>query len=160
MRWLPKKTEIVPENFVTCSGSRKKKVYSLFYDGKKMTLIESGEIDIQEQINSYAPECDMSFILSRLQHGDFSVLNGKNTMYADFHNLPTNFREVLDVALSAERVFNSLPIDVRRDFDNDYRKFVSTAGSAEWMSHVYGHDPISSPVFDAGEPGTGDSSAE
>lgn len=154
MRWLPKKTEIKPQCFVTCSGSRKKKVFSPFYDGKKMSLIESGEIDIQDEINAHGPECDMSYILSRLKQGDMSVLNGKNPIFADFHNLPKSFREVLDVALSAERIFNSLPVDVRRNFDNDYRKFVSSAGTSEWMHHVYGDALDKIAVADAPVSGT------
>lgn len=99
-----------------------------------MTLIESGELDIQDEINSHARECDMNFILSRLNQGDFTVLNQQAPMFADFRNLPTSFREVLDVGLNAERIFNTLPIDIRKQFDNDYRLFVSQAGSAEWYN--------------------------
>lgn len=131
MRFL-KKNKFDPNLFRTNPGSRKRKVLSPLYDGKKLSLIESGEVDVQDMINSHAPECDMSFILSRLANGDASVLNGHNPIFADFHNLPTNFREVMDVALSAERLFNMLPLEKRQRFDNDYRKFVATAGTPEW----------------------------
>lgn len=136
MRFLKKRETIDPNSFVTNPGSRKRKVLSPFYDGRKLTLIESGEVDLQDQINSHAAECDMNFILSRLQNGDMSALNSKQPMYADFHNLPTNFREVLDIGLNAERIFNSYPIEVRQQFDNDYRRFVSQAGTPEWYNIV------------------------
>lgn len=138
-----KKNKAEPQSFITQSGSRKHKVLSPFYDGKKLTLMETGEIDTQDQINSHAPECDMSYILSRLNNGDFSVLNKQPAMYADFRNLPRNFREVLEVGLNAERVFNSLPVDVRRQFDNDYRQFVARAGSEEWNRIMHPVDPSS-----------------
>ena len=139
MRFLKKKTTDNPHLYITNSGCRKKKVLSPIYDGRKMTLVESGEIDIQDMINSHGPECDINLILTRLQHGDFSGLNASKPMFADFHNLPTNFREVLDVALSSERIFNDLPVELRRDFDNDYRRFVSSAGSKEWLDIMSSH---------------------
>lgn len=132
MRWLQKKKVIDPTIYHSEPGSRKKEVLSPLYDGKKMTLIASGEIDIQDQINSHRMEVDMDYIRSRLSNGDLSVLNPAKPIYADFHNLPTNFREVLDVALNAERIFNTLPVDERQHFDNDYRQFVASAGSKEW----------------------------
>lgn len=137
MRFLKKKTKIDPNIYSTCAGSRKKKRYAPFYDGKSLTLVEDGEIDIQEQYNERARTCDMNFIISRLKQGDYSALNGKKPFYADFHNLPTNFREVLDIGLNAERIFNDLPLTVRQQFDHDYRRFVSTAGSREWNSIMY-----------------------
>lgn len=137
MRFLKKKTRIDPNIYSTCAGSRKKKVFAPFYDGKSMTLVESGERDIQDEYNERARTCDMNFIISRLKQGDYSSLNGNKPFYADFHNLPSNFREVLDIGLNAERLFNNLPLDVRQQFDHDYRRFVSTAGSREWNSIMY-----------------------
>lgn len=134
MRWLKKKIDVDPRSFVSCPGSRKKKVLAPFYDGKKLTLIESGEIDIQDSINAHAAECDMSFILSRLNQGDFTVLNNSPVMFADFRNLPGSFMEVLNVALNSERVFDQLPVDVRQRFDNDYRRFLASSGSEEWRN--------------------------
>lgn len=132
MRFLKKNNTCDPKAFLSPTGSRKKKVYGPRFDGKILTLIETGEMDIQDEINSHALECDMSFILSRLGQGDTSVLNSRSPIFADFHNLPSNFREVLDVALSSEDLFNRLPVDVRKQFDNDYRQWLYSAGSDEW----------------------------
>lgn len=132
MRFLTKNNRGDSKAFISASGSRKKKVYGPQFDGKKLTLIETGEMDIQDEINSHAMECDMSFILSRLGQGDTSVLRPGNPIFADFHNLPSNFREVLDVALNTENIFNKLPVEVRKQFDNDYREFIYKAGTDEW----------------------------
>lgn len=137
MRFLKKRTTLDPNGFVTSAGQKCKKVYSPFYDGKKMALVESGEIDIPSLMRERAKACDMNFILSRLANGDMSVLNQKQPVFADFHNLPSNFREVLDIGLNAERIFNDLPLVVRQQFDHDYRRFVSTAGSREWLNIMY-----------------------
>ena len=132
MRFLKKNNSGDPNSFISASGSRKKKVYGPRFDGKKLTLIETGEMDIQDEINSHAMECDMSYILSRLGMGDTSVLNSNSPIFADFHDLPSNFREVLDVALNTENIFNRLPVKVRKQFDNDYREFIYKAGTEEW----------------------------
>ena len=132
MRFLKKNNSGDPNSFISASGSRKKKVYGPRFDGKKLTLIETGEMDIQDEINSHAMECDMSYILSRLGMGDTSVLNSNSPIFADFHDLPSNFREVLDVALNTENIFNRLPVEVRKQFDNDYREFIYKAGTEEW----------------------------
>lgn len=132
MRFLKKNNNGDPSLFVTRSGSRKKKIYGPRFDGKSLTLIDTGEMDIQDEINSHAMECDMSFILSRLGQGDTSVLHPGSPIFADFHDLPANFREVLDVALNTENIFNKLPVEVRKQFDNDYREFIYKAGTPEW----------------------------
>lgn len=137
MRNLKHKTEINPADFVTASGSRKKKVYSPRFDGKKLTLVQTGEVDIQDEINAHAPECDMNFILSRLANGDMSALTKKNPLYADFHNLPENFRDMIDIALNSEHHFNALPLEVRKQFDNDYRQWIYRAGTDDWMKIMY-----------------------
>lgn len=137
MRFLKKKMNLDPNRFTTSSGKKCKKTYSPFYDGKKMSLVESGEIDLPSLMSERAKACDMNFILSRLAHGDMSVLNQKQPVFADFHNLPSNFREVLDIGLNAERIFNDLPLAVRQQFDHDYRRFVSSAGSREWLNIMY-----------------------
>lgn len=133
MRFLKKNNSGDPSRFHSGSGSRKKKTYGPRFDGKKLTLIPNGEIDIQDEINSHALECDMNIILTRLGAGDYSVLNGASPVYADFHDLPSNFREVLDIALDSENMFNKLPVEVRKAFDNDYREWLYKAGTDEWI---------------------------
>lgn len=138
---MKKRETIDPSKYVTCSGSRKHKIYSPVYDGRKLSLRESHVIDTQDEINSHAIECDLDYIRTRLLHGDTSGLNSASPIFADFHDLPSNFREVLDVALNSERIFNSLPLDVRQNFDNDYRQFVSLAGTKEWFDSLGAHLP-------------------
>lgn len=138
---MKKRETIDPSKYISRSGSRKHKIYSPVYDGRKLSLRESHEVDIQDEINSHAIECDMSYITTRLLHGDTSGLVSGSPIFADFHDLPSNFREVLDVALNSERIFNSLPLDVRKNFDNDYRRFVASAGSKEWFDNLGDHAP-------------------
>lgn len=154
MRNPMQKKVINPNDFVTRSGTRKKKVRSPVYDGRKLSLATTGEIDTQNEIDSHALECDMSYIMSRLRQGDVSVLSSKSPMFADFRQLPTNFREVLDVALSAERTFNSLPLDVRAQFGNDYRRFIAESGTDYWnrvmnFDQSDHQDPVPEVVQDA-----------
>lgn len=94
----------------------------------------SDRVDIKKEINSYRDETDMSFILSRLMSGDDSVLNPRPPMYGDFSQLPTSYAEMLNMVIDGERYFDSLPLDIRKNFDNDRAKWFASIGSEPWLS--------------------------
>lgn len=90
-------------------------------------------VDIKQEINSHRDETDMAFILSRLMVGDDSVLNPRPPMYGDFTQLPTSYAEMLNMVLDGERYFDSLPLEIRNQFDNDRSKWFATIGSDTWL---------------------------
>lgn len=126
-----------PNSFVTDPGSR----YHIIYDpvvksDGTIVLEESGQDDIQEYIDSFRDQTDMSFILQRMALGDLSVLSQKTPMYGDFTNMPKTYAEALQLVLDSEKKFMQLPLEVRNLFDNDYRKWFATSGSDEWMQKM------------------------
>lgn len=94
----------------------------------------SDRIDIKKEINSHREETDMAFILSRLMAGDDSVLNPNPPMFGDFTQFPKSYVEMLNLVLDGERYFDSLPLDVRKNFDNDRGKWFATIGTEPWLS--------------------------
>lgn len=94
----------------------------------------SDRIDIKKEINSHRDETDMAFILSRLMAGDDSVLNPNPPMYGDFTQFPKSYVEMLNLVLDGERYFDSLPLDVRKNFDNDRCKWFASIGTESWLS--------------------------
>ena len=71
----------------TASGSRKKPIYTPRFDGECILLRETGSIDIQDSINSYAPYCDLRYMLTRLKAGDTSVLSSRPASYGDLQKI-------------------------------------------------------------------------
>lgn len=96
----------------------------------------SDSVDIKKEINSHRDETDMAFVLSRLMAGDDSVLNPRPPMYGDFTQFPKSYVEMLNLVLDGERYFNSLPLDVRKNFDNDRGKWFATIGSESWLDSM------------------------
>lgn len=123
-----------PLEFKSPEGDLFHIVYSSYYkpDGT-IGLKESDRVDIKKEINSYRDQTDMSFILSRLMAGDDSVLNPRPPMYGDFTQFPTSYAEMLNMVLAGEQYFDSLPVDIKKQFDNDRGKWFASIGSDSWL---------------------------
>lgn len=126
-----------PNSFVTCAGSRVKTVYSskVLPTGEIM-LTPSGKEDIQDYINSFRETTDMSFILHELALGNTSVLNQKQMMYGDFTEVPESLAEAQQMLIDGEAAFYKLPLDVRQQFDNNFRNWLFTSGQPEWIKKM------------------------
>lgn len=98
-----------------------------------ISLTVADHIDIKKEINSHREETDMAYILSRLSLGDDSVLNPRPPMYGDFTQFPSSYADILNMVISGEQYFNSLPLDIRNQFDNDRGKWFATIGSDSWL---------------------------
>lgn len=126
-----------PNSFVSSSGDKYHIIYSpvISSDGS-ILLVESGKDDINQMIQSYRSQTDMSYILSRMAVGDTSVLNQNPAMYGDFTDMPKTYAEALQLVMDREAQFMKLPLDVRNKFDNDFRKWFSQSGSEEWLEKM------------------------
>lgn len=126
-----------PDDFVTAPGDKYHVTYApRVLDDGTIKLVESGKDDIQQSINSYRPSTDMSFILQRMSVGDMSVLNSGTPSFGDFTEMPKTYAEALQLVIDGEREFKALPLDVRNKFDNDFRRYLASAGSDDWLSKM------------------------
>lgn len=118
---------------VTPAGSRFKTVYQPNFNGLHTKLDATGVIDIQEQIESYAPFTDLNFMLHRLSLGDTSVLARRTPLFGDFSKLPDNPVDAINLVHSAEHQFTALPVEEKEKYNNDFRVWLSnifdTAGN-------------------------------
>lgn len=126
-----------PNDFVSCPGDKFHVLYSpiIKADGS-IELVESGKDDIQEFIESFKDQTDMTYILQRMAAGDQSVLNQSMPLYGDFTDMPKTYAESLQLVIDKERQFMELPLDVRNKFDNDFRKWFAQSGSEEWYEKM------------------------
>ena len=126
-----------PNSFVSNPGDRYRIEFSpLVQPDGSIELVESGKIDIQEYIDSFREQTDMSYVIQQLSIGNTSVLSQKEPMYGDFTNMPKTYAEALQLVIDREAEFMKLPKEVRNEFDNDFRKWFAQSGSEEWFEKM------------------------
>ena len=99
-------------------------------------VLPTGKENTDAIIQSFAQSTDISFILAKLAAGDTSVLHQGNPIFGDFTHMPKTYAEVLQLQIDAGRAFDRLPVEVKREFDNDVNKFMASAGSKEWIEKL------------------------
>lgn len=99
-------------------------------------LVVTGKRSISSMINAWADYCDMAYIISRLNAGDASVLDVVPETYGDVSDLPYDHRSALDTVMSARTYFDNLPEETRANFDNDFTRWFSDAGSQSWIDNM------------------------
>lgn len=126
---------IEPNSIHTCHGSIERILYSskVMPDGK-IKLIESGKQNLKEYINSFAGQTDINSIIQRVKMGDTSML--RNGFYGDFTDAPKSYAEFLQLQIDGRKAFDSLPIETKLQFDNDFNKWLMEAGSDSWLDKM------------------------
>lgn len=137
-----------PDYFCSPTGSRIQLTYEPRFDGVRTSLVVSGKFDRQERIESFAPYCDIIYMLSRLSVGDSSVLSVRKPVYGDFSGLPDNPIDAINILRSAEDRFASLSAEDRLAHGNDYLRWLYSclSGSAPDRNLDPAPDPSSDPV--------------
>ena len=128
----------------TNPGSPIHKLYSakVEKDGS-VILKEVGEENIQDKINAAKDSTDIATIVAYYnQTGDASVLQRYVPVYGDFSKLPATLAEFLQLRIDSENFFNALPVEIRKEFDNDSNKFFAQAGEKDWLDKL---DPVINP---------------
>lgn len=104
-------------------------------DNGDFELVEIGKENLHDYIQSQKELTDMSYILSRMAAGDTSVISGEG-IYGDFTHVPDTLAGVLQLQIDSNRLFESLPVDVREQFDFDANKFFAQSGSMDWFEKI------------------------
>lgn len=116
---------------ITPSGDSEHTIFSphLLANGS-IELLPIAKVNIKDEINSHADECDLSLILNKLENGDYSALCRSPAVFGDGTSVPSNLREFLDVGLAASRAFDVLPHELRSRF-NSIQEWVSSGAPCE-----------------------------
>lgn len=123
--------------FKTAVGSRIIPAYTphLEKDGT-LTLVQDGEHNLYEEIQSHKDSTDLQLIINRYMNGDPTVLARVQGAYGDFSEMPQSMHEAYDLMRKAEHDFKKLPAEIQASFDNDPTKFIMSLGSDEWMEKM------------------------
>lgn len=97
-------------------------IYDLIQEGREETLIEN--------------------IIRKCVEGDESVLNVIQGEYQDITGHVTSLMECQNMVLKAKEQFESLPLEMRKQFDNDINKYIAEYGNEDWLKKMgYWQEP-------------------
>ncbi|QCS36626.1 minor capsid protein [Capybara microvirus Cap3_SP_541] len=132
-------------------GSPIKQLYHGKYDDNgRLTLVPDGEINLQEQIDSFRDQCDMDYIIRQLLQGNESVLSSRQSLgYIDTTEYPSSMAALLQLRIDAESIFYSLPLDERQHFDNSFDVWFAQTGSPDWLKSISSSVSSSDPAAPA-----------
>lgn len=129
-------------NFVSNPGSPIHILYApKVCDDGHIELVPCGKENTDEMIQSHLESTDINLILNRVAQGDMSGLTVKNGAYGDFTNVPKTFAEALQLQIDSNRLFESLPVNIRDKFMQDPNEFFAKAGTEEWFEKLNGIIP-------------------
>lgn len=114
----------VIREYITPCGNPIHNILERCFDGERTYLKVVGKENIQEIISSYAPYCDLEYMLHRLSIGDYSCINRKPALFGDFSGMPDNLTDAVNIARSVESRFATLDKDTRAKYGNDWRKWI------------------------------------
>lgn len=124
------------KRFYSEAGSPMKPIFkSELVDGI-IELTQVGEENLQEYIDSFKDECSMEAILARVASGDMSALQKRQAMFGDFTDVPRSFAEIMQKVIDGRAYFDSLPLDVRQKYDQNFELWFSQIGSESWMNDM------------------------
>lgn len=130
------------DSFISESGSMFAPEYGLSTDKDgSIDLIQIGEKNIYDEIQSHADSVDINTILSRFENGDISVMSQRNGQYLDVSDMPNNFTELLQKIIIAERNFDELPAEIRSQYSS-VEEYINDIGSEKWNNLFNPTEPV------------------
>lgn len=115
-------------SFVSDGGSRCVADYVLEFDSAGVQdLVEVGQTDTYAAIQSHRDSVDLDLILKRYAAGDPTALDKMTGFFADMSSIGKfNLRDMLNMNIKGKRLFDSLPVEEKQKYGNDYYRFISS----------------------------------
>lgn len=134
------------ERINTYPGNPIKQLYAGSYNERgQIELKEDGTEDTYAFIQSFAESTDIHSILRRYQNGEVDVLEKVQGFYGDITEMPHTYAEALQRIADSEKVFMSLPVDVRAKFGHSFSEFLAASQDADFLDRL-GVKPDVQPV--------------
>ena len=99
-------------------------------DGK-VHIVETGKTNLYEKIQACKDDTLIYNILDRFAAGDISVLQKNQGVYADLTDMPKTLAEAQQSLITAENIFNNLPLEVRAEFNHSFSEFLASASAGK-----------------------------
>ncbi len=127
-------------------GNPIKQLYCGSYNERgQVELKEDGTENIYDFIQSFAESTDIHAILRRFENGEVDVLEKVQGFYGDVTEMPKTYAEALQRIADSEKVFMSLPVDVRGKFGHSFSEFLAASNDADFLERlgVQVEEPVS-----------------
>lgn len=127
-------------------GNPIKQLYSGSYNERgQVELVEDGTEDLYAFIQSFAESTDIHSILNRYQNGEVDVLEKVQGFYGDITEMPKTYAEALQRISDSEKVFMSLPVEIRAKFGHSFSQFLAASQEDNFLD-LLGVKPNEQPV--------------
>ncbi len=121
----------------TNPGNPLKQLYAGSYNERgQVELHEDGTEDVYAFIQSFAESTDIHAIMRRFENGEVDVLEKVQGFYGDVTEMPKTYAEALQRIADSEKVFMSLPVDVRAKFGHSFSEFLSASNDADFLERL------------------------
>lgn len=111
----------------------------------QVELKEDGTEDLYAYIQSFAESTDIHSILKRYENGEVDVLEKVQGFYGDITEMPHTYAEALQRIADSEKVFMSLPVEVRAKFGHSFSEFLAASQEADFLERL-GVKPVEQPA--------------
>lgn len=124
-----------PEKKKTESGNHFIKTYQeeLNKNGE-LNLVETGYHNVYEEIQLDLESSKIENILHQVAMGDLAALQQREATYVDATTMPKNLQEAQNLVIRMKDEFYKMPIEVRKEFDNNPDKYVTLMGTDEFKT--------------------------
>ena len=103
---------------------------------KIIEVVPKGKKDLYAEIQSYADSVDINVLLTRFVNGDKDALLQRAAAYLDISALPNNINDFIELSRNASNLFDTLPVETKKLFNNNVTEFISTIGDKEWLDKM------------------------
>ncbi len=118
-------------------GNPIKQLYAGSYNERgQVELKEDGTEDLYAYIQSFAESTDIHSIMRRFENGEVDVLEKVQGFYGDVTDMPHTYAEALQRIADSEKVFMSLPVDVRAKFNHSFSEFLAASQDADFLDRI------------------------
>lgn len=134
----PFKTQYdVRDRIQTNPGNPIKQLFSGSYNERgQVELKPDGTEDLYAFIQSFAESTDIHAIMRRYQNGEVDVLEKVQGFYGDVTEMPKTYAEALQRIADSEKVFMSLPVDVRAKFGHSFSQFLAASNDDDFLDRL------------------------
>ena len=118
------------ERFLSAPGDPVKVTYSSKWsENGQITLVESGSINIYDEIQSHRDSVDINVLLAKYaKTGDISILNKATTQFMDVAGLPTSIVGFYNLVEEGRRLYDGLPVDEKSKYNNSFENWIFQYG--------------------------------
>lgn len=114
------------------SGSKFIELYQEQIENGVKTLKKTGLKNVWEEIQAGLEESKIENILHAVAMGDLSALNAREGSYMDSTTMPKTLMEAQNLVLKMKSEFETMPTEVKNQFNNSADKYVEMMGTEEF----------------------------